>query len=122
MDVLTRITKLRLNRGWTDYELAKRSGLPQSTISSWYTKNMMPSVSSLENICKGLGISLSQFFLEEDSGEATILSRQQHRLLAYASRLDPDQYESLLSFLERLNPTASLPSETEDDSSILPAL
>ena len=121
MDVLTRITKLRLNRGWTDYELAKRSGLPQSTISSWYTKNMMPSVSSLENICKGLGISLSQFFLEEDSGEATILSRQQHRLLAYASRLDPDQYESLLSFLERLNPTASLPSETEDDSSILPA-
>ena len=122
MDVLTRITKLRLNRGWTDYELAKRSGLPQSTISSWYTKNMMPSVSSLENICKGFGISLSQFFLEEDSGEATILSRQQHRLLAYASRLDPDQYESLLSFLERLNPTASLPSETEDDSSILPAL
>ncbi len=122
MDVLARITKLRLNRGWTDYELAKRSGLPQSTISSWYTKNMMPSVSSLENICKGLGISLSQFFLEEDSGEATILSRQQHRLLAYASRLDPDQYESLLSFLERLNPTASLPSETEDDSSILPAL
>ena len=121
MDVLTRITKLRLNRGWTDYELAKRSGLPQSTISSWYTKNMTPSVSSLENICKGLGISLSQFFLEEDSGEATILSRQQHRLLAYASRLDPDQYESLLSFLERLNPTASLPSETEDDSSILPA-
>lgn len=121
MDVLARITKLRLNRGWTDYELAKRSGLPQSTISSWYTKNMMPSVSSLENICKGLGISLSQFFLEEDSGEATILSRQQHRLLAYASRLDPDQYESLLSFLERLNPTASLPSETEDDSSILPA-
>lgn len=122
MDVLARITKLRLNRGWTDYELAKRSGLPQSTISSWYTKNMMPSVSSLENICKGLGISMSQFFLEEDSGEATILSRQQHRLLAYASRLDPDQYESLLSFLERLNPTASLPSETEDDSSILPAL
>ena len=122
MDVLTRITKLRLNRGWTDYELAKRSGLPQSTISSWYTKNMTPSVSSLENICKGLGISLSQFFLEEDSGEATILSRQQHRLLAYASRLDPDQYESLLSFLERLNPTASLPSETEDDSSILPVL
>ena len=122
MDVLTRITKLRLNRGWTDYELAKRSGLPQSTISSWYTKNMTPSVSSLENICKGLGISMSQFFLEEDSGEATILSRQQHRLLAYASRLDPDQYESLLSFLERLNPTASLPSETEDDSSILPVL
>ena len=54
MDVLARITKLRLDRGWTDYELAKRSGLPQSTISSWYTKNMLPSISSHESICKGL--------------------------------------------------------------------
>ena len=53
MDVLARITKLRLDRGWTEYELAKRSGLPQSTISTWYSKNMLPTVTSLESICKG---------------------------------------------------------------------
>lgn len=105
MDVLARITKLRLNRGWTDYELAKRSGLPQSTISSWYTKNMLPSITSLECICRGFGISLSQFFLDEESGEATVLSRQQERLIMYAARLDPVQYESLLAFLEKLHPT-----------------
>lgn len=110
MDVLARITKFRLDRGWTDYELAKRSGLPQSTISSWYTKNMLPSITSLESICKGFGISLSQFFLEEESGEATVLSRQQERLIMYAARLDPVQYESLLTFLENLHPT-HLPEE-----------
>lgn len=108
MDVLARITNLRLDRGWTDYELSKRSGVPQSTISSWYTKNTQPSVISIENICSSFGISLSQFFLEED-GNATVLSRQQHRLIEYASRLDPDQYESLLTFLEKLHPT----TETE---------
>lgn len=36
MNVLARITQLRQKRGWTEYELAKRSGLPQSTISTWY--------------------------------------------------------------------------------------
>ena len=111
MDVLARITKLRLNRGWTDYELAKRSDVPQSTISSWYSKNITPSVASLECICKGFGISMSQFFLEESSVEPMALSRQQRRLLAYASRLDPDQYASLLNFLEKLHPTARTPGE-----------
>ena len=115
MDVLSRITKLRLDRGWTDYELAKRSGLPQSTISSWYTKNMLPSISSLENICKGFGISLSQFFLEEGSGEAIILSMQQSRLISYAARLDSSQYDSLLSFLESLNPSSNPVSSSSAD-------
>ena len=60
--ILTTITKYREDRGWTEYQLAERSGLPQSTISSWYRKNMMPTVPSLEKICNAFGITLSQFF------------------------------------------------------------
>ena len=105
MDVLDRITKYRIERGWTAYELSKRSGVAASTISSWYHKNNLPSTESLQNICKGFGISMSQFFLDDDSGEATILNMQQNRLIDYAARLDPSQYESLLIFLEKLNPT-----------------
>lgn len=37
-DILKEITRLRLERNWTEYELAKKSGLAQSTISSWYRK------------------------------------------------------------------------------------
>ena len=33
-DILSVITILRDERGWTEYQLAERSGLPQSTISS----------------------------------------------------------------------------------------
>lgn len=49
-DILSVITAYREERGWTEYQLAERSGLPQSTISSWYRKNMVPTILSLERI------------------------------------------------------------------------
>lgn len=42
-DILSMIRQNREARGWTEYQLAERSGLPQSTISSWYKKGMTPS-------------------------------------------------------------------------------
>ena len=39
-DILTAITELREQRNWTEYQLAERSGLPQSTISSWFRKGI----------------------------------------------------------------------------------
>ena len=60
-DILKEITRLRLERNWTEYELAKKSGLAQSTISSWYRKKQTPSIQTLDKICKGFGITLSQF-------------------------------------------------------------
>ena len=63
IDVLQRINELREERHWTEYQLAERSGLTQSTISSWYRKNMLPTIPSLTKICDAFGISISQFFL-----------------------------------------------------------
>ena len=50
-NILDVITANREARGWTEYQLAERSGLPQSTISSWYRKNIVPTLPSLEKIC-----------------------------------------------------------------------
>ncbi|MCQ2579395.1 MAG: helix-turn-helix domain-containing protein, partial [Treponemataceae bacterium] len=66
MDILEKITKMRLERGWSEYELAERAGLTQSTISSWYRKNLIPSIPSLQHICDAYGITLSQFFIEDE--------------------------------------------------------
>lgn len=76
MDILKRIVDLRTERNWTEYQLAERSGLTQSTISSWYRKNMLPTIPSLSKICDAFGITLSQFFLEDES-KITTLSEQQ---------------------------------------------
>ncbi|MCI8292602.1 MAG: helix-turn-helix transcriptional regulator [Hespellia sp.] len=101
MNILDKIVEYRLERGWTEYQLAEKSGLTQSTISSWYRKNMLPSIPSLKKICDAFGITLSQFF-SEDNENAILLTEQQHRLLHYAAKLNSQQYETLTRFLELL--------------------
>ena len=66
-DVLEEITRLRLKRGWSEYELAKHSGLAQSTISTWYSKGQTP---TLESRClNSLRKVLSQYLLHRDKGK-----------------------------------------------------
>ena len=65
-DILEIIKQNREARGWSEYQLAERSGLPKSTISSWYKKSMTPSFASLEKICDAFGVTLSQFFAQDD--------------------------------------------------------
>ena len=100
-DILTAITKYREARGWTEYQLAEKSGLTQSTISSWYRKNMLPTIPSLKKICDAFGITLSQFFLEEPNS-AIDLPTEQITLLNTAAKLDMQQYAALLTFLQSL--------------------
>ena len=101
MDILERITKIRLEKGWTEYELAERAELTQSTISSWYRKKLTPSIPSLKHICNAYGITLSQFFLEDEcfSGQ---LTKEQIDILKRWSRLTKDQQKKLADFLDSI--------------------
>lgn len=100
IDVLEQITYYRKIKGWTEYQLAEKSGLTQSTISSWYRKNMLPSIASLEKICNAFEITLSQFFAtEEDSFSLTALQKE---LLLEANRLTESQKLALLNFFKTL--------------------
>lgn len=101
MDILDKITQFRLERNWTEYQLAEKSGLTQSTISSWYRKNMLPTIPSLIKICDAFGITLSHFFLE-DSDNVILINEQQKQLLHHSARLNSDQYDALLNFLKLL--------------------
>ena len=59
-----RIKQIMKVRGWSEYRLAKESGVPQSTISNIFNRNYQPSIASLEIICKAFGITLAQFFAD----------------------------------------------------------
>ena len=96
-DVLSKIQKERQKRGWTEYALAKNSELSQSTISSWYRKDLEPSLASLERICNGLGITLSQFFSLDEYNRG--LSHEQTALLNMWEKLSPEQRSALLNLL-----------------------
>lgn len=99
-DILATITKYREDRGWTEYQLAERSGLPQSTISSWYRKNMVPTVPSLEKICTAFGITLSQLFAEGDT--VVSLTASQKKLLGRWSRLSEDQQNAVFLLIDKM--------------------
>jgi transcriptional regulator with XRE-family HTH domain len=99
-DILATITAYREERGWTEYQLAERSGLPQSTISSWYRKNMVPTVASLEKICAAFGITLSQLFAEGESPVS--LTESQKKLMDAWAKLTPAQQDVVFALLEKM--------------------
>jgi len=98
-DILEKITEERLKRGWSEYQLSVNSEIAQSTISTWYRKNMQPSVSSLEKVCSGLGITLAQFFSE---GEGVILTDEQKRCLDAYGALNREERRVILELLETM--------------------
>ena len=75
---------------------AKTPVLTQSTISTWRRRNLQPNVASIEKICAGFGITLSQFFQEEDS---VYLTKEQKKLLDLWAKLSPVQREAVTKML-----------------------
>ena len=75
-------------RGWSEYRLAKESGLSQSTISNLFVRNTLPSIATLEIICKSFGITLAQFFAD---GNFVELTDEQYQFFQRWAALKPEQ-------------------------------
>lgn len=97
MDILDRIKYLMAERGWTEYRLAKESGLSHSTIANMFHRNNAPTLPTIEAICDAFGISLSQFFIYDNETE---ISSEQSYILEKWSMLDPAQKEAILNLLK----------------------
>lgn len=74
-----RIKELCKKKNMSQYELAKKAGMTQSSISSLLNEGNIPKVSTLEKVCKGFGITLAQFFTIDDN--IPDLSEEQLRVL-----------------------------------------
>ena len=71
MDILERLSKLQKQHGWSDYRIAKEAKLSPNTVSNIYRRNNIPSINTLEALCKAFGISMAQFFADDDMIEVT---------------------------------------------------
>lgn len=100
MDTIKRITQLRDERGWSNYRLAKESNISQTTLRNLYNRNTLPSIPTLEAICGGFGITLSQFFAE--GKEAVELNDEQLEMLNMWNTLDKEQKAALLELLKKM--------------------
>ena len=99
-DVMVRIRELCEARSWTYYRLAKESGIPYSTLNTMLHKTYVPTVPSLMKICDGFGITLSQFFLEDD--EQAMLTKNQKECLKHWDKLDQQSKRLALVYMEGL--------------------
>ena len=100
MDVHARLDRLLTSRGWTTYRLALNSGLSHATIANVFRRNTVPSISTLEAICRGFGITLSQFFAENDTVELTPELRE---VFSCWADLTPRQKAAILETMRAMN-------------------
>lgn len=100
MDLQGKIRALMEARGWTVYKLAKESGVSWSTVRNMFNRNTEPTVPTLEALCKGLGITLTELLLGSDYPE---LTEEQKELLSRWSRLSAEDKKLYLNLLRSMN-------------------
>lgn len=99
MDANLRIKSLMEEKGWTEYRLAKEAGLSQSTIANIFNRNTVPSISTLESICAGFGITLAQFFAKNEFVE---LTKEQKNMFDKWIFLSAEQKELIMKIIDNM--------------------
>lgn len=77
--IIDKILQLCDQKDMSRYRLAQKSGVSQSSISTLLNRQSVPTIPTLEKICNGLGVTLSQFFAETD--QILDLTTEQQELL-----------------------------------------
>lgn len=93
MEVLEKIEMLRKEKGWSINYLAMESGLTQSTLNNLYTRKTEPKISTLRAICGAFGITLAEFFKEEESED---------ELIRMVKSLSQENKKALLQLLKNI--------------------
>ena len=100
MDVIKRIDNLMKEREWADYKLAAESGLSSSTIANIHRRNTVPSIPALEAICSAFGITLAQFF--SDNNFTVQLNRDQLDLFTQWIYLTDNQKKLIYQLIKEM--------------------
>lgn len=96
-DIGERIKKLREERKWQKGTLATLAGLAPSYIPVLENGEKCPTIETMESICFAFGITLSQFFLEDEKIE--VLSEQEKNLLESFRKLPTKKQKALIDLL-----------------------
>ncbi|MBQ3427702.1 MAG: helix-turn-helix transcriptional regulator [Clostridia bacterium] len=99
MDALQRIRELLEQYDWSVYKLSVKSGLPQSTLANMFARNNLPTIPTLEMICRGFGISMAEFF---DYTEDDCLSSEQKTFLTKYNKLNQEQKKLITDVIDNM--------------------
>ena len=101
--VISRIQTLLEFNHWSIYKLAKESNLSYSSLNNIFNRKTCPSIITLEKICKGFNISLSEFFdFDNNPLRCESLSEEQQELINSYESLSQKDKELLKAYLQGL--------------------
>lgn len=104
VDVHNRIKKMADERGLSAYELAKRSGMALSSLYNMFERGTMPKLETLEKICHGMDVSLSDFFVFLSKPRAGgYLTERDMALLEANRKLTERNQEYLIIYAKGMN-------------------
>ncbi len=63
----TRLSKILYDKGWTEMELSRRTGLAQSYINRVKNSRIVPTVRTALKICQALEVSVEDAFIYEEN-------------------------------------------------------
>lgn len=99
-NAINRIKELCMERGYSYYELAKRSQIPYSTLNTMILKNNSPTLPTLCKLCEGFGITMVQFFDGQES--MTAMTPPQKECMQLFSSLDPQAQQLAIAYMKGL--------------------
>lgn len=99
MDINKKIENMRFQRGWSMYELAQEAGITQSTLTSMIKRGNPPKIDTLERICEAFGITLAQFFMEDELLE--FLSKNEKELVSLFRNMSEVKQQALIDLLKK---------------------
>lgn len=101
-NIKVRVKKIIDGKGFSIYKVAELSGVSDTCIRNWYSKNdYEPTLDSLIKVCNALNISLSEIFLNENE-EMHPLTPDKKQLLDLWLLLTKEQQEHLLAFIKSI--------------------
>jgi len=99
-DVIMRIQELCQEKHISVYRLAQLSDIPRNTLNNMISEDRMPTIPTIEKICKGLDITLAQFFMSEKLYPG--ITEEQKRLLVHYESFSPKKRKLIKCYMEML--------------------
>ena len=77
-EVIIRLKRLLKKKGWSRYDLSKKTGISPNSLYSWINSGIVPSLANIERICNAANITIEQFFYDKGVDK---LSDEESKLL-----------------------------------------
>ncbi len=101
MNVGNRLKKIRENKNISIYKLSQDSEVSESHIRNLERGNKSATVETLEMLVKSLGLTMAEFFNEDDN--VTYPSAQEKILLNYYRTLPEKTAQAVIMFCENMS-------------------